>query len=259
MIWQLTKDNHRLSINPWVRWWLKRAFLFRLVIAPIASSAFVSSALLILVGLVHLIALVIGARSSSFFRMYAAANAMGGIVGFLTLVGVIWGRRRTGHDIEKLESYSSIVLATRGEYIGGHPELPHGRFVYLALGGSLENPELTILLPRPDNEPVEHYPMPVLDVKKTTQDSEKTGDSLSLSTMVAGVTFRTKFIGEEASLNVEYGGAGGRQHHVELERFFFGNGEIRNWRNHIVCIQAQADTGVKPHAPWKALPSTGRR
>ena len=167
----------------------------------------------------------------------------------------IMDRKITRDDIKALMSYRNTVLATRGEYIGGHPELPHGRFVYLTLGGVMENPQLNIVLPQAEGRPDDIFTMPILDLQKTTQQVGKTGDEATVNVTLASVTFRAKFLGEQATLNTEYIGQAGRKQVVEITRFLFGNSEIQTWRNYIVCIQAEADTGKPPYGPWKSLPA----
>jgi hypothetical protein len=33
-----------------------------------------------------------------------------------------------------------------------------------------------------------------------------------------------------------------------------GSAKVQNWRNFVVCIQAEADMGKSPYGPWKSLP-----
>jgi hypothetical protein len=107
------------------------------------------------------------------------------------------------------------MLATRAEYIGGYPELLHGRFLYLALGGTLGSPELEIRLPRALGEEAEVFSLPVLDFQRTLQLDERTGSEANLSVTLVNVTFRAKLLGENALLSVEYIGSAGRKHTVQ--------------------------------------------
>lgn len=266
MIWYLTKSNHRLSIHPWVRAWLRGSMMVKVLATLIA---------MMLLGIVWAaiwaVPQLLGMSSSTGFGwMEPARSDLSSQLAALTS-GVVWlpplflmidsivDANRTRHDIRKLMDFPKIVLATRGEYIGGHPKLPHGRFVYLALSGTLENPELAIVLPQPGGKPVKAFRMPVLDVQKTTQRIQKTGQQTTIGATMANVTFRLRLIGQQALLNIEYIGQAGRKHRVELGHFLFGDGEVQNWRNHIVCIQTEADTGEVPYGPWVSLPSSGKK
>jgi hypothetical protein len=145
------------------------------------------------------------------------------------------------------------VLATRAEYIGGHPQLPHGRFVYLKISGTRENPILTIVFPGNELVPEETFDIPLLDLDKMDEKREE-AESLTGSILASVSEKPGKMLaGERATLTVRYQGPGGRKHLVELSSFYHGNDEIRNWRNYLVCAQAEADTGVKPREPWTSL------
>jgi hypothetical protein len=155
------------------------------------------------------------------------------------------------------------ILATRCEYLGGHPQLPHGRFVYLLLEGTRQNPNLTMILPGAlAGAPAtfgaaptasERFLLPVLDVGK--MKNEKGSDDSPAADIATSINPAAgKFLRpERLNFIVNYEGAGGRPHKVEFTNFFHGNNEIRNWQNYIVCAQAQADTDIEPHAPWVAL------
>ena len=99
------------------------------------------------------------------------------------------------------------------------------------------------------------FSMPVVDIEKTKERLGEAEEQVTTTVMVADVTLETKFIGPRAVLNVEYIGQKGRRHQVEFGHFFLGDGEVQNWRNYIVCIQAQAETGQRPFGPWKTLPA----
>ena len=250
MIWYLTKGNHKWSIHPLVRAWLRAGGLLRFLV--IAGLSFFLST--IVSTLFAGIALIFGRGGfSQFIR---------GLPGILIWVAwIFWAidvymdKRTTREDLKKLLASPNVVLATRGEYIGGHPQLPHGRFVYLTLGGMLENPQLNIGLPQGGDREAMAFAMPVLDLQKTTQGVAKTGDETTVSATLASVTFRSKFLGEQATLKVEYIAQAGRKQQVEVSYFLNGTAEVQNWRNFVVCIQAQADTGQPPYGPWKSLPA----
>lgn len=269
MIWYLTKGNHKLAIQPWVRWWLRTGIFGRLVVVIVIFLAFLG------LSIVAAAMTLYSQYTAAAVNPYAPYSQSGGspFLQFIaTLIGLgcklvmillwvgwiidsIMERKITRDDIKTLMSSRKIVLATRGEYIGGHPQLPHGRFVYLTLGGALENPQLNIVLPQAEGKPEDIFTMPILDLQKTTQQVEKTGDETTANVTLASVTFRAKFLGEQATLNTEYIGQAGRKQVVEITRFLFGNSEIQTWCNYIVCIQAEADTGKPPYGPWKSLPA----
>lgn len=172
---------------------------------------------------------------------------------FLILDAIV-ERIVTSGDITRMTAKGDVVLATRAEYVGGHPQLPHGRFAYLTLRGDREIPLLTIYFPSQDGDG-DSFDIPVLDIDKTKPESEKEA-SLS-GTLLATLTEKPgRFFGERVTLNVDYQGPGGRKQKVELTSFFHGADEIRNWRNYLICAQAEADTGNTPFGPWKSLKST---
>jgi hypothetical protein len=182
MIWYLTKGNHKLAIQPWVRWWLRTGIFGRLVVVIVIFLAFLG--------------LSIAAAAMTLYSQYTAAavnpyapySQSGGspFLQFIaTLIGLgcklvmillwvgwiidsIMERKITRDDIKRLMSLPNIVLATRGEYIGGHPELPHGRFVYLVLGNTVRNPCLWINLPKGGKERAVNFGMPLLDLQKAS-------------------------------------------------------------------------------------------
>ena len=249
MIWWLSKSNHELAIHHLVRTWLRMGPWSRLLV--ILSITVFSWALSALAGTVLLSVL---SQSQWIEDVVGLLGAVVQLAWPLWLADLIIEKIVTRQDLRKLMGRPSIALATRGEYIGGHPKLPHGRFVYLMLSGVLENPNLTIVLPQPEGVPSKAFPMPVLDLQKTTEKKEKDDSESLASATLAFLTYRSKFLGERAMLNVEYIAQAGRKQRVEFTNFLTGNGEIQTWRNYIVCIQAEADTGQKPYGPWKSLP-----
>jgi WD40 repeat protein len=249
MIWYLTKGNHKWSIHPLVRAWLRAGGLARFIVIVVVSVGLG----LMSTPVFGALALIFGYGKFSQFISELPQILIWG-VWILWVIDTYMDRRTTRGDLQALLASPNVVLATRGEYIGGHPQLPHGRFVYLTLGGTRESPQLCIVLPGAGGKSDETFAVPVLDLQKTTQKLEKTGDDTTVDITLASVTFRAKFLGEQATLNVEYIGQAGRKQGVEITRFLFGNGEIQTWRNFIVCIQAEADTGKPPYGPWKTLP-----
>jgi hypothetical protein len=120
----------------------------------------------------------------------------------------------------------------------------------------MDNPQLTIGLPQPEGGADKEFTMPVLDVEKANERLGEAEEEATVSVMLANVTYERQFIGQRSILSVEYIGDAGRRHQVELGHFFWGDAEVQNWRNHIVCIQHQAETGERPYGPWKSLPRT---
>jgi len=258
MIWFLTKANHRLSIHPLVRGWLRAGVMTRFVIIFLIYVLLLGISIpFSLIGA----SIVYGLPRELQFISYFVAFVQFLYQSIMPLVWLFWvvdaiaEKVVTRGDIAAMMASPDIVLATRGEYIGGHPKLPHGRFVYLVLAGTLEKPEIKIVLPQPEGKPDKTFSMPVLDLQRATERVEPTGDGTTVSVVLADVTFRAKFLGQEALLNIEYIGKAGRKHLVEVGHFLFGVSAVQDWRNYIVCIQAQAETGDQPYGPWKTLPS----
>ncbi len=239
MVWWFTAKSHEASISGPVRNWLRASGLDKFILfLPITI-------LFIVVG--------------EIFAYLAESDALAVIVlilpfGFWALDAIV-DQRITDGDIKKMMTRKDIVLATRAEYIGGHPRLPHGRFVYLTLSGSRENPLLTMLFPGNEMIAEETYEIPLLDLDKAESKSE-TAESLAGS-LLASISEKPgkMFAEERVTLNVRYQGLAGRKHIVELSSFYHGGDEVRNWRNYLVCAQAEADTGITPRQPWKSLQS----
>jgi len=237
MVWWLTARNHAASISGWVRGYLRASgvdkFLFLLPVAAVWSFGWL------------LLALIAGEGNFMGFAMISLFVAW--------VVDAIVDKRFTTGEISRLMTRDDVVLATRAEYIGGHPRLPHGRFVYLTISGTRENPILTILFPGNKLVAEETFEIPLLDLDKMDEKSE-TAESLTGSILASISEKPGKMLsGERVTLSVRYQGPGGRKHLVELSSFYHGNDEVRNWRNYLVCTQAQADTGIEPRQPWKSL------
>jgi len=169
------------------------------------------------------------------------------------IVDAIVDKRVTTGAIARLMARDDVVLATRAEYIGGHPRLPHGRFVYLTISGTRENPILSMLFPGNEKLDEETFEIPLLDLDKM---DEKKGEAESITgSILAAISEKPGKVlaGERVMLTIRYQGPGGRRHLVEFSSFYHGNDEVRNWRNYLVCAQAEADTGIEPRGPWKSL------
>src|SRR5258708_291600 len=115
-----------------------------------------------------------------FWAFVAALAKSSGLFGFMAIVPFgFWlldgfvDARVTSGQIKTLMTRKDVVLATRAEYIGGHPRLPHGRFAYLTLAGSRENPALTLLFPGEDPKYDELFEVPLLDIDKHDAKTEE--------------------------------------------------------------------------------------
>src|SRR5581483_2331630 len=237
MVWRYTAVRHLSSIGGFARWWLGGGLLDRFIIVTIVgwlwASFWFTFALL--------------AQSTGFF-----------VFTFLFICPIPWAfwlldawiDARTVHaDIAAFGSQKAI-LATRCEYLGGHPQLPHGRFAYLTLEGTRQNPVLNLVFPRAGGVPWERFALPLLDLGKTKPE-KGSDDSLAADIGAAINKDIGRFLPpERLKLVVDYAGYADRTHKVELTNFFHGNDEIRIWRNYLVCAQAESDTGVAPHEPW---------
>jgi len=240
MVWWYTAKDHVLSINAWVRGYLRASGVDKLIfLLPVAAVWAFGWAIL---------AAILGSEGS--------------LIGLAILLLVIaWivdaivDKRVTTRDIAKLIARDDVVLATRAEYLGGHPRLPHGRFVYLTISGTRENPILSILFPGAEKLDEEVFEIPLLDLDKT--DEQKSEAESIAGSILASLSEKPGKVlaGERVMLTVRYQGPGGRKHLVEFSSFYHGNDEVRNWRNYLVCAQAEADTGIEPRQPWKSLRS----
>ena len=246
MIWWYASTRHDLAIGPFARNWLRSSQIDRLLIVLIYGMAW-----WIFWGLVAVLT-----RSAVLFFIT-------GLVPWLvwTLDAVI-DRYHTRGDLNNLMAIEDrVVLATRAEYIGGHPDLPHGRFAYLTIEGSQQNPLLTISFPKQVRNTSDGttalgydcFNIPLLDIGKTSEKADSV-ESMT-GTLLASLQEKPGklFSQERVTLKVEYQGEAGRKHIVELTNFLRGSDEVRNWRNYLVCAQAEADTGYKPYGPWASL------
>jgi hypothetical protein len=254
MIWRRTATDHLAAIGSFARMWLAWGILDRLI--PVTLLGWLWCCVWFWIGLatqdVSVMLLIM-------LFVWPVPWVLLGIDAFID-------KNQVNSDIAAFANEGAI-LATRCEYLGGHPQLPHGRFAYLLLEGTRQNPTLALVFPGAISGPTtarmaidktssasERYLLPVLDVGK--MKNEKGSDDSPAADIATSIN---KGVGqflrsERLNFVVNYDGAGGRQHKVEFGNFFRGNNEIRNWQNYIVCAQAQADTGVEPHSPWVNLP-----
>jgi len=96
------------------------------------------------------------------------------------------------------------------------------------------------------------FGIPVIDMSKAAGlESDKYGSG-GLAIWLTSVS-STVWKGRRIHFNIEYSDRG-RKQTVELGSFLRGNEEIHNWKNFLVCTQAEADTGERPFGSWKSLP-----
>lgn len=240
MIWWLTSTRNSLAANAWVRRWIASTMLDRL-------------AFVLLPGMVW---------SLLWLPLAVSQDSVGGFELMLLVAGLPWLFWFFDGPIEDVVVYSAlwrlklrrdVTLASFCEYVGGHPLLPHRRFVYLLLEGSRESPNLTIHLPG-GRRTTRNFPMPVLDLTGTRT---ATADYRSPGAFLIGL--RSRLLAgllrpERMSLTFEFDTYPARRYEVEFTNFFKGNGEIRRWQNHLVAAQAQADTDEAPFGQWQSLP-----
>jgi hypothetical protein len=164
----------------------------------------------------------------------------------------------TRRDLRELTAKDDVILATRGEYIGGYPQLPHGRFVYLVLGGSQNKPDISVILPGAKSavamaKSAIKFLIPLLEITETKSGVDrKFGTPGMLNFSLTSIT-PSIWKGNRTFLNIEYT-ASGRKYIVELGSFLRGNDEVQQWKNFLTCTQAEADTEERPFGPWKSLP-----
>lgn len=248
MIWRRTASNHAAAIGSFARQWLGGTLLDRLI--PVTIVGWFWCAFWGLLGIIS--------RDGAFFALCLLICT---VPWWLWLLDARLDASQVETDIAAF-AREGAILATRCEYLGGHPQLPHGRFAYLLLEGTQQNPNLTLIFPTgtlaKGTQPFgdsERFLLPILDLKKMKHeqgsDQSAAADIAAAINKDAGRMLRP----ERLTFVIDFGSAGGRTHKVELSNFFRGNNEIRNWRNYLVCAQSQADTGIPPHAPWISLPA----
>jgi len=285
MLWSITKWNHRFSTTRLVRWWLRMTVLDRLILVIVVnfifliysfftftiwmfnyfgqsiSSAVSSDSLLgpvmsggittglrFVLGLLNFISGV-----TVFFEFAFLIFALGLFIFFV--IDLIWDFIGTRRDLANISFRDDVLLATRGEYIGGHPSLPHARFVYLIISGTQANPYVGIMLP--SFQPVE-YKIPLIDVTGAKSDiDDKFGKPGVFNFFLTSIT-PSIWKGYRSVINIEYISSG-RKYIVEIGSFIRGNDEIQLWKNYLTCAQSEADTGEKPYGQWKSLPKKKKK
>lgn len=239
MVWWFTSTRHLLAIGGFARMWIAGSIIDRFVIASMYGGVtFIAGMLL---------GLLTGSLQSVLLFVWLGTTPW-----WFWVWDAVIDHFHVRGDLAKFLAQEDVILATRCEYVGGHPQLPHGRFAYLLLEGTRESPSLTLGFPPAPGEDMKYFQMPVLDVDKMKPDSQP--DAGIAGAMLAGIDEKAGklFSGERVTLTVDYKGVG-RTYHVEITHFFGGGNEVRNWRNYLICAQAEADAGVVPFGPWKSL------
>lgn len=256
MVWWFTSTRHDLAIKSWVRQWIGGTMLDRWLQVTVPGSVWAGFWVIVAAVALH------GSKNG---------NGSGGFIFFLMaslpwwfwIADMIVDHFHVQADLQKYTSADDVIMATRCEYQGGHPQLPHGRFAYLLLEGTRKDPNITLGFPAPPGQTPDHFSMPLLDLVSTKHDAHQhdspAGDAVAgmIGEMTKNASLKEaagKFLRpEKVTLTIQYQGTAGRKHEVEVTNFFHGNGEIRNWRNYLICAQAEADTGIVPFGPWKSL------
>lgn len=290
MLWLITMWSHKLSITRFVKWWLRMSFLDKFLFIILVNiilfiismfTIWVWSVISIIILFFYSLARASSTRafeSVSGFSNFFTDFTEGAGFGFFIFVSVVFGiillfylflgmnslpilLIDTVADIivtrihtRKLASNDSVALTTRTEYIGGHPRLPHGRFLYILLEGTKKDPFVSLYLPGQGGIKFE---IPVIDMVKTEgKETDKYEASAGLGVFLTTVS-PSVWRGRRIHFNIDYINKG-RKQTVEFGPFLRGNEEILSWKNFLVCMQHEANTGEEPYGPWKSLPETER-
>jgi len=280
MLWSITKWNHRFSTTRLVRWWLRMTVMDRFILVAVTNFIFlIYSFFTFTLWLINyggralsgmalsdslLGSVVSGSVTAGLRFVLGLLNFISGVTIFFEVVFVIftlglslffvidliWDFLGTRRDLANIAFRDDVILATRGEYIGGHPSLPHARFVYLIISGTQANPSVVIVLP--SFQPVE-YKIPLIDITgaKSSID-DKFGKPGAFNFFLTSIT-PSIWKGYRSVINIEYTSSG-RKYIVEIGSFVRGNDEVQMWKNYLICAQSEADTGKKPYGQWKSLP-----
>ncbi len=285
MLWSLTKWNHKLSTTRLVRWWLRMTVLDRFIMVIVCDFLFlVYSFFTFVLWLINF-----GGRAFTDFTSsdslfgsalettmptglkfgFGLLNFISGVAVFFEVVflifvfvltiffiiDAIWDFIGTRRDLANISSRKDVILATRGEYMGGYPSLPHARFVYLIISGTQKNPYVGIILP--GFQPIE-YKIPLVDITGTKSGiDDKFGRPSVFNFSLTSIT-PSIWKGMRSAINIEYS-LTGRKYIVEIGSFIRGNDEVQMWKNYLVCTQAEADTDKKPYGDWKSLPAERKK
>lgn len=249
MIWSFTKSSYESSISPWVRRWIGGTIFDRLIMITVPGVVWATFWFWV----------AVATRSFSAFVFFFFIFGL--MPWYFWIVDMLLDHVRTRSDLDGFTLSEDVILATRCEYLGGHPELPHGRFAYLLLEGTRDDPNLTLGFPTSDGKVGDYFSMPLLDLAAASSQKidsvSLAGDLASSFTSEMSANIKEgagRFLKpERLSLVVDYEGPGASRYKVELTNFFRGNEEVRNWQNYLICSKAEAVAGVKPHQPWKSL------
>ncbi len=136
MVWAFTKNHHAVSCDLLVRWWIRTGFIKKFLLS-----------IIFFVITLAIVGMLIAATTPSSFGLRSGGSSpfmIFIIVPFLlplfVIIDAAIDRGATKAELQELMNRPDVARATRAEYIGGHPKLPHGRFAYLLLEGSFESP-----------------------------------------------------------------------------------------------------------------------
>ena len=281
MLWSLTKWNHKLSTMRLTRWWLRMTVIDRFILVAACNFLFlIYSFFTFILWLMNFggKALSSVGGSGGLFGSLVSSNIPAGlkfVLGLLNFVAsiavffefvflifvfalsvffvvdLIWDYLATRLDLTTIAAKKDVILATRGEYVGGHPSLPHARFVYLIISGTQKSPYVGIILP--GFQPIE-YKIPLIDITDTKSGiDEKFGKPASIFNFSLTSITPSVWKGNRTAINIEYS-LTGRKYMVEIGSFIRGNDEVQMWKNYLICTRAEADTNEKPYGQWKSLP-----
>jgi len=285
MLWSLTKWNHRVSTTRLVRWWLRMTVLDRFIFVIVCDFLFLIYSFFTFVlwiinyggraftGLTSSDSLFgsimsVGVSTGMKFVL-GLLNFVSGITVFFEfiflififalsvffIIDLIWDFLGTRRDLANISYREDVILATRGEYMGGHPSLPHARFVYLIISGTQKSPYLGIILP--GFQPIE-YKIPLIDITSTKSGiDDKFGRPGGFNFFLTSIS-PSIWKGYRSAINIEFS-LTGRKYIVEIGSFIRGNDEVQMWKNYLICARGEADTGEQPYGQWKSLPKTKRK
>lgn len=283
MLWSLTKWNHRLSTMRLTRWWLRMTVLDRFILVAACNFLFlIYSFFTFILWLINYGGRALSGSGSLFGSLASSSIPAGlkfimGLLNFISgitvffevvflifvlalsiffIIDLVWDFLGTRRDLANIAYKEDVILATRGEYVGGHPSLPHARFVYLIISGTQKSPYVGIILP--GFQPIE-YKIPLIDITDTKSGiDEKFGKPASIFNFSLTSITPSIWKGNRSAINIEYS-LTGRKYIVEIGSFIRGNDEVQMWKNYLICTRAEADTNVKPYGQWKSLPEDKRK
>jgi len=189
MIWRRTATDHLAAIGSFARMWLSWGILDRLI--PVTLIGWLWCAVWFWIGL----------ASQAVDTMLIIIFFVWPIPWVLLAMDAWMDKNQVNTDVAQFGN-DGAILATRCEYLGGHPQLPHGRFAYLLLEGTRQNPTLALVFPaslagsttsrmdtNSERSDSERYLLPVLDVGK--MKNEKGSDDSPAADIATSINANT--------------------------------------------------------------------